>query len=82
MLSFIDSTDCHNSAVTTKCTNKSEEPCQEGNPGADPGFWERGGLINISWPAIADMNYLNSVIRVIKLLYMESMGKIYQSRTV
>ena len=35
-----------------------------------------------SWPAIADMNYLNSVIRVIKLLYMESMGNFYQSRTV
>ena len=39
-----------------------------------------GGLA--AWPAIADMNYLNSVIRVIKLLYMESMGNFYQSRTV
>ena len=37
---------------------------------------------NCAWPAIADMNYLNSVIRVIKLLYMESMGNFYQSRTV
>ena len=32
-----------------------------------------------SWPAIADMN---SVIRVIKLLNMESMGNFYQSHTV
>ena len=34
---------------------------------------------DIAWPAIADMNYLNSVIRVIKLL---NMGNFYQSRTV
>ena len=34
---------------------------------------------NDTWPAIADMNYLNSVI---KLLYMESMGNFYQSLTV
>ena len=26
----LDSADCHNSAVNTKCTNESEEPCQEG----------------------------------------------------
>ena len=32
-----------------------------------------------SWPAIADMN---SVIRVIKLLNMESMGNFYQSRSL
>ena len=32
-----------------------------------------------AWPAIADMNYLNSVIRV---LNMVSMGNFYQSRTV
>ena len=35
-----------------------------------------------AWPAIVDMNYLNSVIRVVKLLYMESMGNFYQLRTV
>ena len=40
------------------------------------------GALCSAWPAIADMNYLNSVIRVIKLLYMESMGNFYQSRTV
>ena len=34
-----------------------------------------------AWPAIADMN-LNSVIRVIKLLNIVSMGNFYQSRTV
>ena len=27
----LDSVDCHNSAITSKCTNDSEEPCQEGN---------------------------------------------------
>ena len=27
----LDSVDCHNSAITTKSTNDSEEPCQEGN---------------------------------------------------
>ena len=35
-----------------------------------------------TWPAIVDMNYLNSVIRVIKLLYMASMRNFYQSRIV
>ena len=27
----LDSADCHNSAISSKCTNDSEEPCQEGN---------------------------------------------------
>ena len=27
----LDSVDCHNSAISSKCTNDSEEPCQEGN---------------------------------------------------
>ena len=43
---------------------------------------DKGTLVYCPWPAIEDMNYLNSVIRVIKLLYMESMGNFYQSRTV
>ena len=27
----LGSVDCHNSAISSKCTNDSEEPCQEGN---------------------------------------------------
>ena len=27
----LDSADCHNSAINTKCTNESEEPREEGN---------------------------------------------------
>ena len=35
-----------------------------------------------SWPEIADMNDLNSVIRVIKKLYRESMENFQQSLTL
>ena len=27
----LESFDCHNSAISSKCTNDSEESCQEGN---------------------------------------------------
>ena len=27
----LDSVDCHSSALSSKCTNDREEPCQEGN---------------------------------------------------
>ena len=38
--------------------------------------------INDSWPEIADMNDLNSVIRVIKKLYRMSMENFQQSLTL
>ena len=39
-------------------------------------------IVRVSWPEIADMNDLNSVIRVIKKLYRMSMENFQQSLTL